>query len=93
MEITEVKIRKITDESRMKAIVSVTFDNELVIHDIKVISADGKTFLAMPSRRLPDGRFSDITHPVGRAFREKLETAVLAEFEKALSREKADLNS
>ena len=82
MEITEVKIRKITDEAKMRAIVSVTFDNELVIHDIKVIQGYDKLFLAMPSRRLPNGVFSDITLPTTKELRDKIEQTVIAEFER-----------
>ncbi len=82
MEITEVKIRKITDEAKMRAIVSVTFDNELVIHDIKVIQGYDKLFLAMPSRKLANGGFSDIAHPTTRELRDKIEKTVIAEFER-----------
>ncbi len=82
MEITEVKIRKITDEAKMRAIVSVTFDNELVIHDIKIIRSYDRLFLAMPSRRLANGSFSDIAHPTTKALRDKIEKTVLAEFER-----------
>lgn len=82
MEITDIKIRRLTDESKMRAIVSVTFDDELVIHDIKVISGYDKIFLAMPSRRLPSGDFSDIVHPTKHTLRKKIEDAVLAEYER-----------
>ncbi len=84
MEITDIKIRKLTDSPKMKAIVSVTFDNELVIHDIKIISGLDKMFLAMPSRQLQNGNYSDIAHPTNPAFRKKLENAVLAEYERYL---------
>ncbi len=84
MEITDIKIRKLSDESKMRAIVSVTFDNELVIHDIKVISGYDKMFLAMPSRRLPNGSYSDIVHPTKHELREKIERAVLSEYERYL---------
>lgn len=82
MEITDVKIRKLTDEAKMRAIVSVTLDNELVIHDIKIISGYDKMFLAMPSRRLPNGTFTDIVHPTNENLRSRIEAAVLSEFEK-----------
>lgn len=84
MEITEVKIRRITDEAKMRAIVSVTFDDELVIHDIKIIQGHDKLFLAMPSRRLPNGAYSDIAHPTTKALRDKIEQTVLSEFERHL---------
>ena len=82
MEITDIRIRKMTDEAKMRAIVSVTFDDELVIHDIKIIQGYDKMFLAMPSRRLPSGGFSDIVHPTKKELRENIEIAVLEEFER-----------
>ena len=87
MKITDVKIRRMSDESKMKAIVSVTFDDELVIHDIKVIQGFDRMFLAMPSRKLPAGGYSDIAHPTKKELREDLETAVLSAFENYLSGE------
>ena len=87
MEITDIKIRKLTDSAKMKAVVSVTFDDELVIHDIKIISGYDKMFLAMPSRRLPNGNYSDITHPTKHDFREMLENAVLEEYERYIQGE------
>ena len=77
MEITDVKIRRTFDEGPMKAIASVTFDNALVVHDIKVIYARESFFIVMPSRKLPDGRFQDIAHPTDCATRALLEKAVL----------------
>lgn len=82
MEITDIRIRKFSDDSKMRAIVSVTFDDTLVVHDIKIIESQDKTFLAMPSRRLPNGAFSDIAHPTKKDFREKIEKAVLDEFDR-----------
>lgn len=82
MEITDIKIRRLTDSLKMKAIVSVTFDDELVIHDIKVIEGHEKMFLAMPSRRLSNGTYSDIAHPTSHILRNKIEDAVLAEYER-----------
>jgi len=64
MEITDVRIRKIDSEGKMKAVVSVTFDNEFVVHDIKVIESQNGLFIAMPSRKAPDGEFRDIAHPI-----------------------------
>lgn len=72
MEITDIKVRKMTDEGKMKAIVSVTLDNMLVIHDIKVIEGQEKTFIAMPSRRNAEGEYKDIVHPINGEMREKL---------------------
>ncbi len=82
MEITDIKIRKLLDASKMRAIVSVTFDNSLVVHDIKVIESADKLFLAMPSRQLPNGSFADITHPTSSALRSHLEDRVLSEYKK-----------
>lgn len=82
MKITDIKIRRLTDNPKMKAIVSVTFDDELVIHDIKVIAGYDKMFLAMPSRQLSNGSHSDIVHPTKHSLRECIEQAVLAEYER-----------
>lgn len=71
MTITDVRIRKIATEGKMKAIVSVTFDNEFVVHDIKVIEGQNGLFIAMPSRKTPDGEFKDIAHPINTDTREK----------------------
>ena len=83
MEITDVKVRKLFDEGPMKAIVSVTFDHELALHDIKVINAREKLFIVMPSRKNPDETYRDIVHPINAAFRAKLEASVLEAYEKA----------
>lgn len=83
MEITDVRIRKIDAEGKMKAVVSVTFDNEFVVHDIKVIESQNGLFIAMPSRKTPDGEFRDIAHPVNATAREKLQSAILEKYESA----------
>ena len=85
MQITDVKVRKLFDEGPMKAIVSVTFDGQLAVHDIKVINARDKYFIVMPSRKNADGTYRDIAHPINATFRARLEDAVLAEFHKALA--------
>ena len=83
MQITDVRVRKIFEEGPMKAIGSVTFDNELALHDVKVIHAREKYFVVMPSRKNPDGTFRDIVHPINAASRNMLEGAVInAYFEK-----------
>ena len=74
----------------MKAVVSVTFENMFVVHDIKVIEAGDKLFVAMPSRRTPEGEFKDIAHPINAATREKLQAAVLEKYEMALMSEGFD---
>ncbi|MDO5549032.1 MAG: septation regulator SpoVG [Eubacteriales bacterium] len=81
MEITDIQFRHLNHEGRLRALVSVTFDRTFAVHDIKVIDGPDRLFLAMPSRRLPDGRYRDIVHPVGPNMREKLEAAVLAEYQ------------
>ncbi len=84
MEITNINVRKICSNDKMKAVCSVTFDDMLVIHDIKVIESDSKTFVAMPSRKNKNGQYSDIAHPINSELREKLEKAIIDEYRKAL---------
>lgn len=86
MQITDVKVRKLFDDGPMKAIVSVTFDGQLAVHDIKVIYARDKYFIVMPSRKNPDGTYRDIVHPINAGFRCELEKAVIAEFNAELER-------
>lgn len=85
MQITDVRIRKISSDNKMKAIVSVTFDGELVVHDIKVIEGKTGLFIAMPSRKTPTGEFKDITHPINTETREMIQNAILDEYEKVKS--------
>lgn len=87
MNITDVRIRKITTEGKMKAIVSITFNEEFVIHDIKVIEGQNGLFIAMPSRKTPDGEFKDIAHPINSTTREKIQKAILDEYEKVKNSE------
>ena len=77
MEITDIKFRHTEPSGKLRALVSVTFDGVLAVHDIKIIDSRGRLFLAMPSRRMPDGRFRDIAHPVGHTLRDELEQQVL----------------
>ena len=77
MQITDVKVRKLFDEGPMKAIVSVTFDGQLAVHDIKVIYAKERYFIVMPSRKNPDDTYRDIVHPINAEFRAALEEAVI----------------
>ena len=86
MVITDIKVRKLFDESPMKAIVSVTFDGQLALHDIKVISVREKNFIVMPSRKNPDGTYRDIAHPINAEFRKLLEDEVLRAYEEELAR-------
>lgn len=84
MNITDVRIRKVTDEGRMKAIVSVTFDDEFVVHDIKIIDGQNGLFIAMPSRRMSGGEFRDVAHPILPETRKMVKDAILSEYEKIL---------
>ncbi len=86
MEITDIKIRKLFDEGPMKAVVSVTFDGQLALHDIKVINARDKYFIVMPSRKNADGTYRDIVHPINAQFRADLERAVIAAYQEERSR-------
>ncbi len=89
MKITDIKVRKLFDEGPMKAIVSVTFDNEFALHDIKVIYAKERYFIVMPTKKNPDGTYRDVAHPINAAFRGKLEAAVLDAYDRALEEEQA----
>lgn len=92
MTITDVRIRKIATEGKMKAIVSVTFDNEFVVHDIKVIEGQNGLFIAMPSRKTPDGEFKDIAHPINTDTREKIQESILKAYEAAVEEENVVIN-
>ena len=84
MQITDIKVRKLFDDGPMKAIVSVTFDGQLAVHDIKVIHARDKFFIVMPSRKNPDESYRDIVHPINAQFRGMLEEAVISAYEVAV---------
>ena len=84
MQITDIKVRKLFDEGPMKAIISVTFDGQLAVHDIKVIYAREKFFIVMPSRKNPDETYRDIVHPINAQFRGMMEDAVIAAYEAAV---------
>lgn len=85
MVITDIKVRKLFDDGPMKAIVSVTFDGQLAVHDIKVINARDKFFIVMPSRKNPDNTYRDIVHPINAQFRAELEEAVIDSYNKELA--------
>ena len=85
MNITDVRIRKINDESKMKAVVSITFDDEFVVHDIKIIEGQNCLFIAMPSRKMGEGDFRDIAHPLVSETRNKIRDAIFAEYDKVLA--------
>lgn len=81
MEITDIGIKKVASEGKMKAVASVTFDNAFAVHDVKVIEGPEKLFVAMPSRRTPDGEYRDIAHPINSDMRNMLESKVLAAYD------------
>ena len=81
MEITDIRIKKVASEGKMKAVASVTFDNAFAVHDVKVIEGPEKLFVAMPSRRTPDGEHRDIAHPINSDMRNMLESKVLAAYD------------
>lgn len=89
MEITDIKVRKLFDGGPMKAIVSVTFDGQLALHDVKVINARDKVFIVMPSRKNPDGTYRDIVHPINSEFRKNLEDQVIEAYNRELAIEEA----
>lgn len=81
MQITDVRLRKVNSENRMKAVASVTFDNQFAVHDIKVIESQNGLFIAMPSRKTPNGEFKDIAHPINAETREMIQKAILEAYE------------
>ena len=89
MQITDIKVRKLFTDGPMKAIVSVTFDGQLAVHDIKVINARDKFFIVMPSRKNPDETFRDIVHPINSQFRCVLESAVIQAYHQAVAEAEA----
>ena len=84
MQITDVRVRKIEKEGKMKAIVSITIDNEFVVHDIKVIEGEKGLFIAMPSRKAADGEYRDIAHPINSGTREKIQNTILDRYQESL---------
>ena len=84
MKITDVRVRKMTQDSKMKAIVSITIDDEFVVHDIKVIEGEKGLFIAMPSKKANDGEYRDIAHPINSDTRDRIQTIILESYERAL---------
>ena len=82
MNITDIRIRKVGDESKLKAVASITFDGEFVVHDIKVIDGQNGMFIAMPSKKMGEGDFRDIAHPLKSETRNRIKDAIFAEYEK-----------
>ena len=83
MEVTDVRLRRVQTDGRMRAIASITLDNEFVVHDIRVIDGNTGLFVAMPSKRTPDGEFQDIAHPINSDMRTKIQQSVLIAYENA----------
>jgi len=84
MRITDVRVRKMTQDSKVKAIVSITIDDEFVVHDIKVIEGEKGLFIAMPSKKANDGEYRDIAHPINSETRDRIQSIILDSYEKAL---------
>ncbi len=90
MQITDIRIRVVSNESKMKAVASVTFDDSFVVHDIKVIESQNGLFIAMPSRKTPNGEFKDIAHPINPETREKIQNAILEAYNAPEAEESAE---
>lgn len=84
MQITDVRARKVAKEGKLKAVVSITLDDEFVVHDIKVIEGEKGLFIAMPSKKAADGEYRDIAHPINSATRERIQSIILEEYQKEL---------
>ena len=87
MKITDIRVRLVNNNDKLKAVASITIDDELVVHDIKVINGKDGYFLSMPSRKTDDGKFKDIVHPIKTEVRESLKEQIMAAYEKALASE------
>ena len=84
MKITDVRVRKVAKEGKMKAVVSITIDEEFVVHDIKVIEGEKGLFIAIPSRKASDGEYRDIAHPINSLTRDSIQTMILDRYEEAI---------
>ena len=84
MQITDIRIRSVEKEGKMKAVVSITIDDEFVVHDIKIIEGEKGMFIAMPSRKAADGEYRDIAHPINTATRERLQSMILSKYQETL---------
>ncbi len=87
MQITDVRIRKVEKEGKMKAVVSITIDEEFVVHDIKIIEGEKGLFIAMPSRKAADGEYRDIAHPINSDTRDRIQKLILDKYEETLAAE------
>lgn len=93
MKITDVRIRKVEKEGKMKAVVSITIDEEFVVHDIKVIEGEKGLFIAMPSRKAADGEYRDIAHPINSETRERIQSLILERYEETIASEAQGIGS
>lgn len=84
MQITDIRIRSVEKEGKMKAVVSITIDDEFVVHDIKIVEGEKGMFIAMPSRKAADGEYRDIAHPINTATRERLQSMILSKYQESL---------
>ncbi len=82
MNITDIRIRKLSKENKLKAVASITFDNDFVVHDVKIIEGDRGLFIAMPSRRSTNGEYKDVAHPINTEARERLQSLIIDEYNK-----------
>ncbi len=87
MQITDVRVRKVAKEGKLKAVVSITIDDEFVVHDIKVIEGEKGLFIAMPSKKSLDGEYRDIAHPINSGTRKRIQTTILERYEQSLEEE------
>ena len=87
MRITDLRVRKVAKEGKLKAVVSITLDDEFVVHDIKVIEGEKGLFIAMPSKKAVDGEYRDIAHPINSSTREKIQSTILVKYEELLPEE------
>ena len=87
MQITDVRVRKVAKEGKLKAVVSITFDDEFVVHDIKVIEVEKGLFIAMPSKKAMDGEYRDIAHPINSGTRDRIQSTILEKYKQALEEE------
>ena len=84
MQITDVRVRKVAKEGKLKAVVSITVDEEFVVHDIKVIEGEKGLFIAMPSKKTTDGEYRDVAHPINSGTRERIQSIILEKYEEAM---------
>ena len=85
LEITDIRVKKVSTDNKMKAVVSVTFDNAFVVHDIKIIEGQDKLFTAMPSRKTPEGEYKDIAHPINSDMRADMEEQILSKYRELIA--------